>query len=160
MSCDVGEVTKLPLLHLRHSSFSNPPFASPTSQDFPLRHLTSRPCRLGVLIQQAYNPLAICICLYDSGKPRKEPQPVLSAPGFELGHLRIRVHGDEFRSALCSVHLKSYYTPHFTVGVCWNKNLHLQPLQRCYCENSRSPATARVITLSRARSRFTKYMIY
>ena len=34
----------LPLLHLRHSSFSNP-FASPTSQDFHLRHLASRPWR-------------------------------------------------------------------------------------------------------------------
>ena len=34
----------LPLLHLRHSSFSNPSFASPTSQDFHLRHLASRPC--------------------------------------------------------------------------------------------------------------------
>ena len=31
-------------LHLRHSSFSNPSFASPTSQDFHLRHLASRPC--------------------------------------------------------------------------------------------------------------------
>ena len=36
----------LPLLHLRHSSFSNPSFASPTSQDFHLRHLASRPCLL------------------------------------------------------------------------------------------------------------------
>ena len=33
----------LPLLHLRHSSFSNPSFASPASQDFHLRHLVSRP---------------------------------------------------------------------------------------------------------------------
>ena len=33
----------LPLLHLRHSSFSNPSFASPTSQDFHLLHLASRP---------------------------------------------------------------------------------------------------------------------
>ena len=33
----------LPLLHLRHSSFSNPSFASPTSQDFHLHHLASRP---------------------------------------------------------------------------------------------------------------------
>ena len=32
-----------PLHHLRHSSFSNPSFASPTSQGFHLRHLTSRP---------------------------------------------------------------------------------------------------------------------
>ena len=34
----------LPLLHLRHSSFSNPSFASPTSQALHLIHLASRPC--------------------------------------------------------------------------------------------------------------------
>ena len=60
MSCDEDEVTKrldnelcvfrhftyvtahsptLPLLHLRHSSFSNPSFASPTSQTLHLRHV-------------------------------------------------------------------------------------------------------------------------
>ena len=33
----------LPLLHLRHSSLSNPSFASPTSQDLHLIHLASRP---------------------------------------------------------------------------------------------------------------------
>ena len=33
----------LPLLHLRHSSFSNPCFASPTSQALHLIHLASRP---------------------------------------------------------------------------------------------------------------------
>ena len=31
------------LLHLRHSPFSNPSFASPTSHDFHLSHLASRP---------------------------------------------------------------------------------------------------------------------
>ena len=34
----------LPLLHLRHSSFSNPSFTSPTSQALHLCHLASRPC--------------------------------------------------------------------------------------------------------------------
>ena len=55
MRCDVGEATEgvggggsadsptLPLLHLRHSPFSNPSFASPTSQALHLRHLASRP---------------------------------------------------------------------------------------------------------------------
>ena len=69
MSCDVGEVTEmleneksqlilqpfrrftyvtahsptLPTLYLRYSSFFNPSFASPTSQDLHLRHLASRP---------------------------------------------------------------------------------------------------------------------
>ena len=35
-----------PLLHLSHSSCSNPSFASPTSQTLHLRHLASRPCCL------------------------------------------------------------------------------------------------------------------
>ena len=34
------------LLHLRHISFSNPYFASPTSQDLHLIHLASRPWKL------------------------------------------------------------------------------------------------------------------
>ena len=34
----------LPLLHLHHSSFSNPSFASPTSQALHLRHLANRSC--------------------------------------------------------------------------------------------------------------------
>ena len=32
------------LLHLHHSSFSNPSFASPTSQALHLIHMASRPC--------------------------------------------------------------------------------------------------------------------
>ena len=40
---------------------------------------------------------------------------------------------------------KVYHRPHFTVGGRWNKSLHLQPLQRCYCKNSGSPASAFVI---------------
>ena len=40
----------LPLLHLRHSSFSNPSFASPTSQALHLSHLASRPCSAGSLV--------------------------------------------------------------------------------------------------------------
>ena len=40
---------------------------------------------------------------------------------------------------------KLYHRPYFTVGGCWNKSLYLEPLQRCYCENSRSPASACVI---------------
>ena len=34
----------LPLLYLRHSSFSNPSFASPASQALHLRHLANHPC--------------------------------------------------------------------------------------------------------------------
>ena len=40
----------LPLLHLRHSSFSNPSFASLTSQALHLRHLARRPCISPTLI--------------------------------------------------------------------------------------------------------------
>ena len=43
MSCDVAHSPTLLLLHLCHSSFSNPSLASPTSQDFHLRQLASRP---------------------------------------------------------------------------------------------------------------------
>ena len=34
---------------------------------------------------------------------------------------------------------KLYHRPHFSVGGCWNKSFHLQPLQRYYCENSGNP---------------------
>ena len=40
---DTTNSPTLPSLYLRHSSFSNPSFASPTSQDFHLRHPASRP---------------------------------------------------------------------------------------------------------------------
>ena len=62
--------------------------------------------------------------------------------GYELGTLRIRVQSDEFRSVLRSVHSKTLLQTHFTVGGSWNKNLYLKPLQRCYCEDSESPASA------------------
>ena len=39
---------------------------------------------------------------------------------------------------------KLYHRPHFTDGGCWNKS-QLQPLQRCYCENSGSSAIACVM---------------
>ena len=46
----------LPLLHLRHSSFSNPSFASPMSQAFHLLHLASRPCltHFGLVLQKGH----------------------------------------------------------------------------------------------------------
>ena len=47
------------------------------------------------------------------------------------------------RYALCIQ--KLYQRSHFTVGRCWNKSFHLQPLQRRYCENSGSPASACVM---------------
>ena len=47
------------------------------------------------------------------------------------------------RYALCIQ--KLYHSSHFTVGGSWNKSLHLQPLQRCYCEDSESPASACVM---------------
>ena len=44
---------------------------------------------------------------------------------------------------------KLYQRSHFTVGGSWTKSVHLQQLQRFYCETSGSPATECVITLSR-----------
>ena len=40
---------------------------------------------------------------------------------------------------------KLYHRPHLTLCGCCNKSLHLQPLQRCYCENSGSSASACVM---------------
>ena len=59
----------LSLLHLCHSSFSNPSFASATSQDFHLHHLASRPCTSEVVHHFVINTgfrscetLNLCIC--------------------------------------------------------------------------------------------------
>ena len=40
---------------------------------------------------------------------------------------------------------KLYHSTHFTVGGSWHKSLHLQPLQRCYCDNSGSPTSVSVM---------------
>ena len=48
----------LPLLHLRHSSFSNPSLASPTSQTLHLIHLASRPWMLSI------EPGFPCKCMF------------------------------------------------------------------------------------------------
>ena len=53
----------VPLLHLRHSSFSNPSFASPTAQALHLIHLASRPC----FIQNYGDPDSLAsVCLFVS----------------------------------------------------------------------------------------------
>ena len=44
----------LPLVHLRHNSFSNRSFASPTSQDLHLLHLVSRPSFLEFILGIKY----------------------------------------------------------------------------------------------------------
>ena len=49
------------------------------------------------------------------------------------------------RYALCIQ--KLYHRPRFTVGGSWNKSVHLQPLQLCYCENSGTSASASVMRL-------------
>ena len=52
MSCDVGESTESLDSELRHSSFSNPSFASPTSQALHLRHVASRPWQIDAIQRQ------------------------------------------------------------------------------------------------------------
>ena len=57
----------LPSIYLRHSSFSNPSFASPTSEPLPLMHLACRPwqkadiLRISVLILRTNELLQYCI---------------------------------------------------------------------------------------------------
>ena len=60
-----------------------------------------------------------------------------SCVAMDLAPLKINLN------RLYGLHIwKLYHRQHFTVGGCWNKSLHLQPLQRCYCENSGSHASA------------------
>ena len=58
------------------------------------------------------------------------------------------------RDALCIQ--KLYHRPHFTVGGCWNKSFHLQPLQLCYCKVPLVYVSCDIITLSRTLSLFTQ----
>ena len=56
----------LPLVHLRHSSFSNPSFASPTSQALHLIHLASRPYIRPYTkhVRTLHNYIVVLISLY------------------------------------------------------------------------------------------------
>ena len=58
---------------------------------------------------------------------------------FKLSEYESSAMNFDRRYALCIQ--KLYLRPHLTVGGNWNKSLHLQPLQRCYCENSESLAS-------------------
>ena len=49
----------------------------------------------------------------------------------------------DWHYALCIQ--KLYHRQHFIVRGGWNKSLGLQPLERCYCENSGSPASACIL---------------
>ena len=51
------------LLHLRHSSFSNPSFASPTSQALHLIHLASSPCSR-IMFCNSTQKLRVCQKFY------------------------------------------------------------------------------------------------
>ena len=70
-----GHSPIFPSLHLRHSSFSNPSFASPTSQALHLRHLASSPCFCCTFFRVYL--LAIVYILYSShtcGERCEHPQ--------------------------------------------------------------------------------------
>ena len=73
----------------------------------------------------------------------KEPQSVWWAPGFELSKCESSVMNFYLRYALCIQ--KLYHRPHFIVDGNWNKSLHLQLQQRCYCENLGNSASAWVM---------------
>ena len=57
----------LPLLHLRHSSFSNPSFASPMLQALHLIHLASRPCLANWAIRSSPKLTARVKCEFHDG---------------------------------------------------------------------------------------------
>ena len=169
-----------PLLHLHHSSFSNPFFlffyATSSSVNSPgeppmiveVRRLGLEPLcdthlRFSVILKTltvtgkeflaVYNGPRLhvlwfgfwCQLLWHPHDVQFFEQ-VLRGNFVQQGAENLRemiagTAGDEFRLALYSV----YSRPHFTVGGSWNKSLRLQPLQRFYCENSGSPASACVM---------------
>ena len=61
----------------------------------------------------------------------------------ELSEYESNVMNFDRRYVLCIQ--KLCHRLHFTVVGSWNKSLQLQPLQRCYCENSGSPASSYVM---------------
>ena len=74
----------LPLLHLRHSPFSNPSFASPTSQDFHLPHLAIRPCF------QIFQGCSDAKERMERGKQREATAPIQSLVKLQPWSLRLQ----------------------------------------------------------------------
>ena len=75
-----------------------------------------------------------------SRTPAVDVLTVESCVVIDLTQLKINFHR---RYALYIQNL--YHRPHFTVGGSWNKSPQLQPLQRCYCENSGNITSACVM---------------
>ena len=161
-----------PSLHQRHSSFSNPYLALPTSQLIlqPFRYFAYVTAHSPTLLSP---PLRHRIFTYVTWRAAwmidHNSQCWLQALCFST-HLT-----HNFLNKRCSVTIlynkegeicekwllaqlmmnfdrrcalfiqKLYHRPHFTVGESWNKSLHLKSLQRFYCENSGSPASACVM---------------
>ena len=66
-------ITSPASLHLRHSSFSNPSFASPMSQDFHLCHLARRPWpRLEEYVKWNENVSLVSVWHNDGSTPEKK----------------------------------------------------------------------------------------
>ena len=64
---------------------------------------------------------------------------------------------------VCSVLSKRYQRSSYTVNESWNRSLYLLPLQRCYCDNLGSLASAcvmRLITLSRISYVYHVYAVF
>ena len=90
--------------------------------------------------------------------PRKRPQPrKLTQQGIEPGPTRweatmFMTEGNYEKNFNqfgqhqdLNSELSQYVCGVMNFDGSWNKSLHLQPLQRCYCENSGSPASACVM---------------
>ena len=71
----------LPSLHLRHSSFSNPSFASPTSQALHLFHLASRPWGENQILLALFSPCT------DRPSKHKKTAVSVNTPQFSIHHL-------------------------------------------------------------------------
>ena len=102
------------MLHLCHSSFSNPSFASPTSQDFHLHHLASRPWYRTQICQLSFthNP---------TRSPSKNAGLLVSyrncqAPPLTTCAANLKQHTNSSSNHVTSSHSTSINPPYFTLS--------------------------------------------
>ena len=108
--------------------------------------ISAFPHKLHKLVRKDGRPPTALLIVYMLSTCRKLSAPAtdhLLAPDVKPIDLAQLTMNFDRRYALCIQ--KLYQRPHFTVDGSWNKSFHLQPLQRCYCVNSGSPASAYVM---------------
>ena len=114
----------LPLLHLRHSSFSNPSFASPASQALHLIRLASRSCPGPVWTRRNE----------EKSPPRRQPRSNPGCPACSQAPCRLSylAHGQCFKTFKNIIYTNSYYRYPLCIVQCVYGRLKY-PVNCCCC---------------------------